>query len=220
VNRSGNGTWSIKEAVFIFLIYFFLWIMITFPLSKVMPEMPFVIRSLADGVTSFGSLSLLFVCLIWLSLVKKGSLGAIGIVKCKLVHYLYAFVCAVSVCFVLKVLFEPFLVTYVAPSSNEGNSALKVLNLVVFVPVAEEVYFRGILFSACKNKVGLPSAAIVSALLFGLVHFRFHYPALWFISGLPPVIYGLVLALVFHYSKSLFPAILCHSMINLLTLLG
>ena len=217
--RESISPWTIKEVVWITLIYFLMWIPITFTLSRVLPEMPALFCAQGETVISLGTLSLLFVSLMWLYLIKRGSITNIGILKCKWSYYCYALVCALGLCFVLKVLLQSLPITPVTQSPEELRSAWRALNLLVLVPISEEVYFRGILFSAAKRRFGLSVGLIVSAVVFGLIHFSFPYPALWCISVVPPFLYGIVLGLLFHYSQSLLPAILCHSTINLLSLL-
>ena len=208
--------WSIKEAISIALIYFLLWLLITFVLSKLLRAMPVSVHAFGDTMIALGSLSLLIICLIWLIFIKRGSLITIGIVKCKLLYYIYAPACAIGLYFALESLLEFLSITQITPSFEKGFSVLHCLNATVFVPISEEVYFRGILFSACKKQLGLHIGVIVSALLFGLIHLNIHYPALWYISMLSPVLCGITFASLFHYSKSLLPAIVCHSVFNLM----
>ncbi len=44
------------------------------------------------------------------------------------------------------------------------------LLVAVLAPIAEEIFFRGMIFRALKNGMGLWPAAIVSGLLFGAMH--------------------------------------------------
>lgn len=86
----------------------------------------------------------------------------------------------------------------------------------------EEVIFRGLLFKAME-KDGLKSAIIVSALTFGIGHIvnLFNGSGKDLTSSLTQIIFaclvGLVLVLILHYSGSLIPCIIFHSLNNSLT---
>lgn len=53
--------------------------------------------------------------------------------------------------------------------------------LVIFVPIAEEVMFRGFLFSSLRAKYAFWPAAIITGILFGAAHLQFgsEAPLLW-----------------------------------------
>lgn len=55
------------------------------------------------------------------------------------------------------------------------------LILVVIVPIAEEIMFRGFLFSSLRQKYAFWPAAVVTGLLFGVAHLQFgsNAPLLW-----------------------------------------
>jgi membrane protease YdiL (CAAX protease family) len=46
-----------------------------------------------------------------------------------------------------------------------------VLVMVILVPIAEELYFRGFLLSHLKKSLGIPAALVLSAAAFALMHF-------------------------------------------------
>lgn len=75
-------------------------------------------------------------------------------------------------------------------------------------PVFEELAFRGFLFTALRNRMGGILAAIVSTLVFALLHFYS-----W--QGLLSVaIFGLVMCWVYSKTQSLWPCILFHALGN------
>jgi membrane protease YdiL (CAAX protease family) len=74
------------------------------------------------------------------------------------------------------------------------------------VPLCEEVLFRGVLFSALRKRSGPVAAVILSSVLFGVCHF----PDL----GMPTLI-GLLLAVLYHRTGSLWTAVAAHSVVNL-----
>ena len=102
------------------------------------------------------------------------------------------------------------------PSQQIDNSfyshtaALVVLGIAVVgtAPIAEEIFFRGFVFSGLDKRYGLVPALLVSGLLFSLAHLNF---------GLiiPFTLIGMVLALTYRYGKTLFADITVHFLFNL-----
>lgn len=84
-----------------------------------------------------------------------------------------------------------------------------VIMTVILAPILEEILFRGIIMKGIiKNKVKPMTAIIVSAFIFGAVHFN---P--WQFAG--AFLLGLVLGLVYHKTRSLLMPILLHAFNNL-----
>lgn len=84
---------------------------------------------------------------------------------------------------------------------------LAAITVVVVAPLAEEIIFRGLLQRVTATLWGTVPAALVSALIFGIVHGE---P--WFLFGLIGV--GLVLAFVFAATGSVTACWLVHAMHN------
>ena len=87
-------------------------------------------------------------------------------------------------------------------------------------PVVEEILFRGVVFGWLRGRVPVPAAVVLSAMVFSLAHLGWREWSLL----LPVLGIGCVLAILYHYSRSLWPGILVHSSINtvatLVVLLG
>jgi membrane protease YdiL (CAAX protease family) len=78
---------------------------------------------------------------------------------------------------------------------------------IAVAPLAEEIIFRGILYTALRER-GWPRTALFgTSILFGLIHW--HVPSLVALSFL-----GLVWALLYARTSSLFASILAHSLFN------
>lgn len=89
---------------------------------------------------------------------------------------------------------------------------LSFLVVCAIVPLFEELLFRGLLFGWLRLRLGTYFAAGVSALAFAAVH-----GMLFAIPGIFAL--GMILALLYERSGSLWPAILCHGTYNALMLI-
>ena len=87
---------------------------------------------------------------------------------------------------------------------------LMALVACVGAPLAEEVVFRGYIYTTVKRMAGLPVAVIFSGLLFGVVHMNL-------IALLPLTILGIILALSYEYTGSLWAPIAIHFFFNAAT---
>ena len=77
-------------------------------------------------------------------------------------------------------------------------------------PLSEEVVFRGYIYTAVKRMAGLPVAVILSGLLFGAVHMSL-------VALLPLTVLGIILALSYEYTGSLWAPIAIHFCFNAAT---
>ncbi|MBG02153.1 MAG: hypothetical protein CL470_07780 [Acidimicrobiaceae bacterium] len=104
------------------------------------------------------------------------------------------------------------------PSSPIGVIALIVF-VGVFTPVAEELFFRGLLYGSLRKKLNLTGAKciwasmIISSAVFSLVHFQWILiPALFGV--------GIVFNLIYEKTGRLGPAIWAHAGFNGVTLIN
>lgn len=81
---------------------------------------------------------------------------------------------------------------------------------IVMAPLFEELLFRGLLFSAFAKTFSWLWSAILTALVFALIHWS--WPE--FISLF---LVGMIYAWITHQSRSVIPAIIAHMMHNLIT---
>jgi uncharacterized protein len=91
--------------------------------------------------------------------------------------------------------------------------ALGAILLVVVTPIAEELFYRGLLFGSMWPRIGTGWAAVISAALFGASH----------LAGgavLVPIlfVFGLVQAFVFRWRRSLAAPIVTHATFNLIAM--
>jgi membrane protease YdiL (CAAX protease family) len=92
-----------------------------------------------------------------------------------------------------------------------GSSlVLALIGTAVVAPLVEELLFRGVVFGWMRGRMPIALAVVGSAAVFALAHILYLQWTL-----LPPLFgVGCVLALVYHYSRSLWPGIVIHASIN------
>jgi membrane protease YdiL (CAAX protease family) len=88
--------------------------------------------------------------------------------------------------------------------------ALTGFAIVFMAPVAEEIFFRGFIFGGLRRYMNLPLAGLISGVLFSLAHGD---PGL----VIPFTAVGLVLAVVYEKSGSLYTSIGVHFVFNCLS---
>ncbi|MDP9401163.1 MAG: CPBP family intramembrane metalloprotease [Actinomycetota bacterium] len=95
---------------------------------------------------------------------------------------------------------------------DEGvlNLLLGIVIVTLMAPVAEELLFRGYVFTALRNWRGVGPAAVVSGAIFGFIHFG--SSPLGFL--VPLALFGVGLALLYAWTRSLYPSIGLHAVNN------
>jgi hypothetical protein len=93
---------------------------------------------------------------------------------------------------------------------GEGNLLLAIVGLVVLPPLVEETVFRGVLIERFAVKWSLAVGILVSAVGFGLLH----------VDPVGAGMFGVVTALLYLRTGSLWPGILIHAANNLVALLS
>ena len=86
--------------------------------------------------------------------------------------------------------------------------ALSVLGMGVIVPIAEELYFRGLIHSGLKSRLGYWPRVLLSSLIFGLAHFD----ALG--VAVSAFTLGIANAVAFEKSESIWLPIAIHAITN------
>jgi uncharacterized protein len=97
---------------------------------------------------------------------------------------------------------------FLIPEGFNWISAVGMLILGgIAVPFAEELLFRGVIFKWLRDNWGLWPGILVSSLVFGIVHVEISVVVAAFVLGI-------ILALVYEYSRSLWSAVLIHIINN------
>ena len=94
-----------------------------------------------------------------------------------------------------------------------ATAALSIVLIAFVAPVAEELFFRGVLYGGLRVKLGPILAALISGAVFGALH------ATTGITAVPPlVVFGVALALLYEKTGSLWPPIFLHFVNNSIAL--
>jgi len=95
------------------------------------------------------------------------------------------------------------------PLFGETSFAMMIAAIVIvgIAPMLEELFFRGFILQGLVNKIGPYFGALLTALLFAVVHLQFS-------SFIPIFILSLVLSVLFIRSKSIWPCIIFHIINN------
>ncbi len=96
---------------------------------------------------------------------------------------------------------------------NPFKSVIYVLTLVVFVPIIEEIIFRGVILKGLLTKHSAKKSIIISTIIFTVVHVN---PSLFPQAFL----FGLLSGWIYYKTKSLGFSIILHSTTNLFSLLS
>jgi membrane protease YdiL (CAAX protease family) len=97
-----------------------------------------------------------------------------------------------------------------APESLDVLTLLGALVLLgLITPLAEEVYYRGILYRWMRTRWRVPLAALASAVIFALTHPQAELPFMVLLAVL-----GILLALAYERTGSLWPPIAIHATNN------
>lgn len=96
-----------------------------------------------------------------------------------------------------------------------ANYVLLGITIVILAPLLEELEFRTMIFDAFKG-INWIYSAIISALLFGLIHLDFTHLTLMELAYFPLyALPGFALALVYHFSgNNIFVSFTCHALLN------
>lgn len=85
--------------------------------------------------------------------------------------------------------------------------ALLMITLIVLAPICEEIYFRGYLYPALRNRLGKQPGLVVNAIFFGLIH-------LDVVGFLSRALLGYGLGYIYEKRRSLTGPIVAHAFYN------
>jgi membrane protease YdiL (CAAX protease family) len=98
----------------------------------------------------------------------------------------------------------------VTEAVTRADPTVLVLALVIVAPIAEEIFFRGIVFNAWEREYGPAVAVYGSAALFGVIHGSI-------VAFVPIFVLGIVLARLYRGTRSLPATMTLHAAFNAIT---
>ncbi len=111
---------------------------------------------------------------------------------------------------------EPQVAVQMIFDAKKNNPSLLIALAImacVVAPICEEILFRGYLYSVLKRYSCRLFAAIISGLIFGIIHASLT-------SIAPLAVIGILLAVIYEFSGSLWAPIICHSIFNTVNILA
>ncbi len=90
---------------------------------------------------------------------------------------------------------------------EQEDFALLVFVGVIMAPFIEEIFFRGFVYCGLKQKYNWKTAALISSALFAIAHMQL-------VALIPTFLMGLVLTYLYQRSKSIWPGIILHLIVN------
>ncbi|MHB8894491.1 MAG: B-box zinc finger protein [Candidatus Geothermincolia bacterium] len=226
-----GAPWGVGEAVLIFIISVVLASAVTFLVALLLRN-SFTPTS-AIFVIIFISSVVLYAFLLTgtfysVKVRHRSTLAAIGLkqdgfghgVALGFIIGLPVFVGAILVAYVIQKLVNPTTTDQLSKSVNTISSgtvswsliALLALTLVILAPVCEEIFFRGYLYPALRNRMSKQPAMILNGLLFAAAHFEI-------IGFLPRFLLGWGLCYIYERNKTLGGPMTGHALYNGIVLL-
>ena len=104
---------------------------------------------------------------------------------------------------------EEMMQSYTSASTGlfTQNFAIAVLSNIIAAPIIEEIIFRGLIFDRLKKAMPVIPAMVISSVLFGLAHGQI----IWICYA---TAVGLVLAFIYHKTRSIIPCMTAHMVLN------
>ncbi|WP_163193610.1 CPBP family intramembrane glutamic endopeptidase [Clostridium thermarum] len=89
------------------------------------------------------------------------------------------------------------------------DNVVGILLAVILIPIFEEIFFRGIILNELQNRINTVASIIISSLIFALFHGNI-------LQGIYTFIMGVLLSLVYIWTRSIWSAITFHITYNFL----
>lgn len=180
------------------------------------------IEALGSDITAYGALFLLV--LLFVKLRRHATLAALGIRTVQwrwllaALPFIFLAVLLESITGLLsQSLFPQTPANQCVDIRNAYQGALwmAIIGVAIVAPVVEEIVFRGMVFGWLRGRLRLVWAVLISAALFSLEHIGFLQVTLF----LPIFSTGVVLAVLYHHARSVWPTVIVHGSFNLIATL-
>jgi hypothetical protein len=172
------------------------------------------------GIVNIGAIAVIF-----FFVTKKYGQGvnALGLSSRKIPQSVFigitGYITAIPVIFIIMLLtflvvkligYEPPVQPVVEVFMKEERTSVlgvSVLFAAICGPIAEEIFFRGFMYSAVKKKTGIPGAILITSALFSGLHTHI-------VGFMPIMALGVLLAYLYEKTGSIIPSITVHVIHN------
>ncbi|CAN5322556.1 hypothetical protein BH20ACT24_BH20ACT24_12070 [soil metagenome] len=215
------STWGFLEAVLLYVISLVVAGVVIFGLFSAVASCR--ARFLLGALT--GQVVLASVVLVWVRYVKRTPLASLGVPRRPLLDVALGMATGLGLYVVGVIVGALVLVIATVVLGHRPDPPEQVVScvrgaalllsapiIVLGAPLAEETFFRGFLYRGLRRRLSIWPAAVLSALVFGVIHYA-EPSYLLIIPSLAAV--GLGLALLYERRQSLLAAIAAHASFNL-----
>ena len=218
-------SWRWWEAIFVFLIGSLIGILIAVPVIASVQS-----HRLDDLVAGTGGeLGLGLGVIGWLWVLHRRDIGALGFPKRPAKEIGWGVISGLGLYCIGVFVIGTILALILQHASNKhvrsprqlpthlggGEIALAAITVILFAPIAEELFFRGLLFKSLRVRHGFWFAGPISAVVFGAAH----YQGQWqngLLLALVMVCVGLGLAFIYEWRSNIVANIAAHATFNVI----
>lgn len=93
--------------------------------------------------------------------------------------------------------------------SKEILTPLMIINALIFAPIFEEILFRGLVFKELIKHTNIIASVITQGVIFGICHLNI-------VQGIYTCLLGIVMAIVYNWTNSIFASMIIHMGFNIL----
>lgn len=93
--------------------------------------------------------------------------------------------------------------------SRDIEVPIMIINALIFAPIFEELLFRGLVFKELKKHTNIIASVITQGLIFGVFHLNI-------VQGIYTCMLGIVMAIVYNWTNSIFASMIMHIGFNIL----
>ncbi len=142
--------------------------------------------------------------------LRRASIRSFGL-GCGALVAIYIIAAINAACLIsFRINYQPPAIVAVANTRFPG---LLLAGGVLFAPLSEELLFRGFAFSGLQARYGWKNAALLSSLLFAVLHLQPAFTILFFAIGI-------LLSMIYYRTNSLWPGVFVHATVNAVGLLA
>lgn len=165
-----------------------------------------------------------FLILFWHKFIIKDKLSSIGFKKPVLrCSYVYAILFPVLLFIIISMLvlknFD-YILSYNYTVRFFANLLLvcfvkyNLFSSIIVAPLAEELFFRSIIFQVFLKKFNFIKSLLFSTVIFAIAHIYIGLGLYLWATVVIGFIFGLFAGYIFYYSKSIFPSLVAHILLN------